>query len=86
MRTTLGQPLIVENVPGATGTTAIGRVVRAAADGHTLNIGNWTTHAGAQAIYPVQYDILKDIAPVSLLPKLVHRGSGPEPGDVAAGG
>lgn len=68
MRNSLGQPLIVENVPGATGTIAIGRVVRAAPDGRTLSMGNWTSQVGAPAIYPIAYDVLKDIEPVSLLP------------------
>src|SRR5262249_18211554 len=61
MRLSLGQPLIVENVPGATGTIAIGRVVRAAPDGRTLSMGNWTTHVGAPAIYPIAYDVLNDL-------------------------
>jgi tripartite-type tricarboxylate transporter receptor subunit TctC len=68
MRVSLAQPLIIENVPGATGTIAIGRVVRAAPDGRTLSMGNWTTHVGAPAIYPIAYDVLKDLEPVSLLP------------------
>jgi len=68
MRVSLGRPLIIENVPGATGTIAIGRVVRAAPDGRTLSMGNWTTHVGAPAIYPIAYDVLKDLEPVSLLP------------------
>jgi len=68
MRLSLGQTLIIENVPGATGTIAISRVVRAAPDGHTLSMGNWTTHVGAPAIYPISFDVLRDLAPVSLLP------------------
>jgi hypothetical protein len=68
MRISLGQPLIVENVPGATGTIAIGRVVRSPPDGRTLSMGNWTTHVGAPAIYPIAYDVLRDLEPVSLLP------------------
>jgi tripartite-type tricarboxylate transporter receptor subunit TctC len=68
MRMSLGQPLIIENVPGATGTIAIGRVVRATPDGRTLSMGNWTTHVGAPAIYPIAYDVLTDLEPVSLLP------------------
>src|SRR5262245_50233579 len=68
MRISLGQPLIVENVPGTTGTIAIGRVVRAVPDGRTLSMGNWTTHVGAPAIYPIAYDVLTDLEPVSLLP------------------
>jgi hypothetical protein len=36
MRTSLGQPVIIENVDGAGGTIGIGRVARAAGDGYTL--------------------------------------------------
>src|SRR5215467_3372378 len=35
----LGQPVIIENVSGASGTIGVGRAVRARADGYTLNIG-----------------------------------------------
>ena len=39
MRLSLGQPVIVENVPGAGGTLGAGRVVRAAPDGYTAIVG-----------------------------------------------
>jgi tripartite-type tricarboxylate transporter receptor subunit TctC len=68
MRTSLGQPIIIENVGGAGGSIGATRVVRAAPDGHTLCIGNWTSHVGGPAIYPVQFDVLRDFQPVSLLP------------------
>lgn len=68
MRTTLGQPLIIENVSGASGTIGTTRVVRAAPDGYTLSMGNWTSHVGSPAIYPIQYDVLQDLQPVALLP------------------
>jgi tripartite-type tricarboxylate transporter receptor subunit TctC len=65
MRGTLGQPIVVENMPGAGGTLGTARVVRSAPDGYTLSLGNWASHVGANAIYPVTFDILKDLAPVA---------------------
>ena len=67
MRVALGQPLILENAGGASGTIGTGRAVRAAPDGYTLSMGNWTSHVGGPAMYSPAYDILKDIEPVSLL-------------------
>jgi tripartite-type tricarboxylate transporter receptor subunit TctC len=67
MRVSLGQPLIIENVGGAGGTIAAARVARAAPDGYTIIIGNWTSFVGTPAVYPVQFDVLKDFEPVSLL-------------------
>jgi tripartite-type tricarboxylate transporter receptor subunit TctC len=64
---TLGQPVVVENITGAGGSIGVGRAARAAPDGYTLSIGNWLSHVGASAVYPVQYDVLKDFEPVSLL-------------------
>jgi tripartite-type tricarboxylate transporter receptor subunit TctC len=67
MRGSLGQPVIVENVPGAGGTLGVGRVARAAGDGYTLSIGNWATHVSSGATYPTQYDLLADLSPVAKL-------------------
>jgi len=64
---TLGQPVVVENVSGAGGSIGVGRAARAAPDGYTVSIGNWLSHVGASAVYPVQYDVLKDFEAVSLL-------------------
>ena len=44
MKTTLGQPVVVENVAGASGTIAVAKAVHADADGYTLSIGTSTTH------------------------------------------
>ena len=57
-----------QNVTGASGSIGVGRAARAAPDGYTLNLGNWTSHVGSPAIYPVSYDIVKDFEPVALLP------------------
>ena len=67
MRATLGEPLLVENVTGAAGTIGVGRVVRAAPNGYTLSVGHWSTHVINGAIYPLEFDLLKDLAPVALL-------------------
>jgi tripartite-type tricarboxylate transporter receptor subunit TctC len=67
MSAKLGQPMVIENVSGAGGSIGVARAARAAPDGYTLSIGNWLSHVGASAVYPVQYDVLKDFAPVSLL-------------------
>jgi tripartite-type tricarboxylate transporter receptor subunit TctC len=68
IRIALGQPVIVENVSGASGSLGVGRVARAAPDGYTLGMGNWTSHVGSPAMYPIQYDIVTDFEPVALLP------------------
>src|SRR5258707_7100752 len=67
MSAQLGQPMVIENVTGAGGSIGVARAARAAPDGYTLSIGNWLSHVGASAVYPVSYDVLKDFASVSLL-------------------
>src|SRR5258707_5848328 len=67
MSAQLGQPMVIENVTGAGGSIGVARAARAAPDGYTLSIGNWLSHVGASAVYPVSYDVLKDFGPVSLL-------------------
>jgi tripartite-type tricarboxylate transporter receptor subunit TctC len=62
-----GKAVVVENVTGAGGSIGVGRAARAAPDGYTASIGNWLSHVGASAVYPVQYDVLRDFEPVSLL-------------------
>ena len=67
MRVSLGQTIIVENITGAGSTIGVGRAANSTPDGYTLSIGNWTSHVGSGALYPVQYDLLKDFVPVSLI-------------------
>ena len=68
MKTSLGQPVVIENVTGAGGSIAVVRAARAAPDGYTVILGNWNTHVGVGAIFPIQYDVLRDFEPISLLP------------------
>ena len=67
MRASLGHTVVIENVTGAAGSIAVGRVARAAADGYTIGIGHWGTHVVNGVTYTLQYDLLKDLAPVALL-------------------
>ena len=67
MRVSLGQPVVVENITGAGATIGVGRAVSAAPDGHTVVLGNWTSHVRPGAIYRLSYDVLTDLAPVSML-------------------
>jgi tripartite-type tricarboxylate transporter receptor subunit TctC len=68
MRTTLGQNFVVENVTGAAGSIAVGRAVKAPADGHTISFGHLGTHVANGAIYSLPYDMLRDLEPVVMLP------------------
>jgi tripartite-type tricarboxylate transporter receptor subunit TctC len=77
MTKALGQSVIVESVTGAAGTIGVGRVARAAPDGYTLSIGHWGTHVINGAIYPLQYDLLKDLEPLAMIatnPMLIVAG------------
>ncbi len=67
MRASLGQPVVIENVPGASGTIGVGRVARAAADGYTLGIGGGPTHVWNGAMIALPYDVLNDFEPISLI-------------------
>jgi tripartite-type tricarboxylate transporter receptor subunit TctC len=67
MKSTLGQPVVVETVTGASGTIALGRVVHAAADGYTIGIGQWSSNVGSPAIYSLDFDAMKDLQPIALL-------------------
>ena len=66
MRESLGQPIVVENIGGAGGSIAVGRVARAAPDGYTFDIGQWDTHVGS-IIYKLDYDLEKDFEPIALV-------------------
>jgi tripartite-type tricarboxylate transporter receptor subunit TctC len=66
MRAPLGQPVVIENIGGAGGSIAVGRVARAAPDGYTFDIGQWDTHVGS-IIYKLDYDLEKDFEPIGLI-------------------
>jgi tripartite-type tricarboxylate transporter receptor subunit TctC len=67
MRVHLGQAVVVENISGANGSIGVGRVARAAPDGYTLIVGNWNSQVANGALYTLQYDVLKDFEPISMI-------------------
>lgn len=60
----LGQPVVIDNIPGASGTIATGTVARAAPDGHTLLISFNGPLAYTQFLTNLPYDPQKALAPV----------------------
>ncbi|MGZ3351509.1 MAG: tripartite tricarboxylate transporter substrate-binding protein, partial [Xanthobacteraceae bacterium] len=68
MTRTLGQPIVIENIVGAGGTTASTRAARAAPDGYTIEMGHMGTHAASVALYPnLAYKPDVDFAPIGLV-------------------
>ncbi len=64
----LGQPVVVENKPGASGQIGAQEVLRAPADGHTLFMGHIGTHAINPHLFAkLGYDADRDFVPVTLL-------------------
>lgn len=65
----MGQPVIVENRPGASGIIASENLVKSPADGHTFIIVI-SSHSVNPSIYrKIPYDTLRDFAPVTLIGK-----------------
>src|SRR5215471_2184040 len=44
MRVSLGQPIVIDNITGASGVIGVGRAARADPDGYTVSVGHWPTH------------------------------------------
>ncbi|RAI57112.1 Bug family tripartite tricarboxylate transporter substrate binding protein [Roseicella frigidaeris] len=64
----LGQPVVIDNRAGASGTVGIQHVARGPADGHTLLVANTTAYVGSVVALAdtVQFDPLQDFVPVGL--------------------
>ena len=67
MKVSLGQPIVIEDVGGAGGSIGVGRVARTGLDGYMLSIGNVQTHVFNAVTQKLQYEVVKDFAPVSLI-------------------
>jgi tripartite-type tricarboxylate transporter receptor subunit TctC len=63
----LGQPLVIDNRPGAGGTIAEGLLAKAAPDGYTLMMSGDSGPANAHLYRGLSYDLFRDLLPVSLL-------------------
>ncbi len=65
----LGQQFIIDNVTGAAGTIAMGKLARSAPDGYTIGIGHLGTNVVNGAIYKnLNFDLINDLVPIALLP------------------
>jgi tripartite-type tricarboxylate transporter receptor subunit TctC len=69
MRQNLGQPIIVDNKPGAFGIVAIEEMARSKPDGYTLQVGNVGTNAVTPVLYrkKLSIDYERDVVPVARL-------------------
>ena len=63
----LGQPVVVDNKPGAGGTVGSALVAKAPPDGYTILMGTISTHSIGPALHKLPYDAERDFAPVSLI-------------------
>ena len=68
-----GQPVVIENRPGATGTTAAAQVAQSPGDGYTLMMGHVSVNAIAPALFAnLGYDVIRDFAPVGIAASVPH--------------
>ena len=71
LKPALGQPVVVENRPGAGATLGSRQVARAQADGYTFLIGGNTTHSAAPSLFKsLPYDPIADFTPIAHVVKL----------------
>jgi tripartite-type tricarboxylate transporter receptor subunit TctC len=69
----LGQPIIIENRPGATGTVAAGQVAKSPPDGYTIMMGHVSVNAIAPALFTkLPYDVIKDFSPIAIAAAVPH--------------
>ena len=69
----LGQPVIIDNRPGASGNLGTELVARAQPDGYTLLLQYSGYHVGNPALFPqIKWNPVKDFAPVALVMRAPH--------------
>src|SRR5258706_1112324 len=69
----LGQTIVIDNRPGATGTVAAGQVAKATPDGYTIMMGHVSVNAIAPSLFAnLPYDVNRDFAPIALAASVPH--------------
>src|SRR5438876_6612930 len=69
----LGQPIVIDHRPGATGTVAAGQVAKSAPDGYTIMMGHVSVNAIAPSLFAnLPYDVSRDFAPIALAAAVPH--------------
>src|SRR5262249_18994825 len=63
----LGQPVVIENRPGASGNIGTEVVVRAPADGYTLVLASGPNAINAALYEKLNFDFIRDIAPIAFI-------------------
>ena len=67
MSESLGQPVVVDNRPGANGAVGSDIVAKSAPDGYTIGLGGSSTHVLNPLLYKLAYDPVKDFAPLGIV-------------------
>jgi len=67
MQEPLGQNVVIANIGGANGSIGSARAARAAPDGYTLLLGIWNTHVAVAKLLKLNYDVVKDFAPIAFM-------------------
>jgi tripartite-type tricarboxylate transporter receptor subunit TctC len=67
MQAELKQSVIIENISGGGGSIGVGRVAHSPPDGYTLIIGHTQTHVLNALILKLDYDVVNDFTPISLI-------------------
>src|SRR5438067_12625425 len=69
----LGQPVVIDNRPGATGTVAAGHVAKSPPDGYTIMMGHVSVNAIAPSLFSnLPYDAERDFAPIGIAASVPH--------------